>query len=139
MTFLQFAGDRPICPVSRCSLAIALFPSFSLISRWSVGRSCESCQIPNHRAASLLNGTVLAPTFTVATGAVFLRRKIAASVFPLSNSTPLFVAQSMDAAAASDSLAATVSSSALSTHHPISSTKIAHGCAVPLLLPRQRS
>ena len=61
---------------------------------------------PSHRVASLLNGAVLAPTFTVAVGAVFFLRNIAASVFPWSKATPLPAAQSTDAAAAPDGFAA---------------------------------
>jgi len=92
-------------------------------SEMSFSVSCESSQIPSHRVASLLNGTELFPTVTVTVGVVVFFRKIAASVFPWSNDTPLRVAQLMDAAAAPDNLAATASSSLPSAHHPMSSTK----------------
>jgi len=49
--------------------------------------------------------------------------RFAASAFPWPKAAPLLAAQSIDAAAALDSLAATASSSLLSTHHPMSSTK----------------
>jgi len=65
--------------------AIAFFPFF-----WcSLSVSWESSQTPSHRVASLLGGTVLAPTFTVAVGGVLFLRKIAASVFPWAKATLL--------------------------------------------------
>jgi len=90
---------------------------------WSLSVSWESSQTPSHRVGSLLNGTVSEPTFTLAVEGVFFLRKIAASVLPWSKATPLLISQSMDVAAAWDSLADTASSSAPSTHHPMSSTK----------------
>jgi len=72
MTFLQLAGDRPICPVSRRSLVIACLPSLVPMSWCSLSVSWESSQIPSHRVASLLNGTALGATITVAVVRFFL-------------------------------------------------------------------
>jgi len=61
---------------------------------------------------------------TVASGATFLHQlEKAAAVFPGSEATPFYTAHSMEAAAASNSLAATASSSLPSANHPMSSTK----------------
>ena len=42
MTFLQLAGESPICPVRQRSRVIALRPSFSRVAWWSLSVSCES-------------------------------------------------------------------------------------------------
>jgi len=80
ITFLQLAGTRPICPVSRRSRIIAFFPFFA---GWhdAPSLSWESSQIPSQRVASLLNGTVLVPTIIVAVGVVFSYER----VLPLSS------------------------------------------------------
>ena len=39
MTSLQLAGERPICPASRRSRAIAFFPLFSRMAWWSLSVS----------------------------------------------------------------------------------------------------
>jgi len=63
----------------------------------------------------------------------------AASVFPWSKATPLLAAQVMNTAAASDSFAATASSSAPPAHRPMSSTKrIGPGRQAPLLPPLEK-
>ena len=58
MTFLQLAGESPVCPVSRRSLAIAFLPSLSWMAWWSLSVSWESSHTPSHLVASL-NETVL--------------------------------------------------------------------------------
>ena len=73
MTFLQFAGDMPSCPASRLSRVSAFLPSLSLVAWCSFSVSCESSQILSYLVASLLNGTALLPTITVAVGVDFFR------------------------------------------------------------------
>ena len=51
MTFLQLAGDSPICPARRRSLAIAFFPSFNRMAWWFLRVSWESSQTPSHRVS----------------------------------------------------------------------------------------
>ena len=126
MTLLQFAGKRPICPVSRFSRFIAFLQLFSLVAWCSFSVRCDSSHTPSHRVAIRLNGISLSLTFTWASVWVpflFFRQKIAASVFPWSNATPFFPAHSMAAAAASDSLPTTSSAFFPSAHYPMSSTK----------------
>jgi len=123
MTFLQLSGESPICPVSRRILAIAFLPSFIRMAWCTLSVSWEPSQIPSHRVASLPNGTVLAPTVTVAVGAALFLWNSAALVLPWSKATPFPAAHSIEAAAAAQSLAATATLSAPSAHQLMSSTK----------------
>ena len=64
MTFLQLAGESPICTASRRRRAVSIFAIFLFFSRtacWSLSVSWESRQTPSHRVASLLNGTGAGP------------------------------------------------------------------------------
>jgi len=73
ITILQLASESPICLVSRRSQAVAFLPSLSRVARWSLIVSWEPTQsshIASHHVASPLNGTMLAPTFTVVAGVI---------------------------------------------------------------------
>jgi len=123
MTFLQLAGNNPICPVRHWILVIGFCPCFSLVAWWSLSVSCESSHTPSHLVAILLNGTWLAPTVTSAVGTFFFLRNRASLDLPWSEATPLPAAHSIQAVVAAESLSATTISSVSSAHQPMSSTK----------------
>jgi len=106
MTFLQLAGESPICPVSLRTRVIAFLPLFIRMAWCSLRVSWESSQTPSHLVASSLNWTLLSPTATVALEVVLFWWKSAASVLPWSNAIPFLAAHAAEAVATSDSLAA---------------------------------